>query len=132
MHVFLHPLAEITRQVAKSNRNTVMNVTPNLRENLKKNNLPSDFAKGSNPYVTQPTNGDYRNGTIDKGSNEAVTTKGSNLMIVSYMRSGSSMNGRVFGENPDNFYIFEPLIRLAPHHYLTEDKICEVKTNSCR
>ena len=68
----------------------------------------------------------------DKGINIASSVKGSNLMIVSYMRSGSSMNGRVFGENPDNFYVFEPLIKLAPHHYLTEDKLCEVQTNSCR
>ena len=129
--MIFHPSAEITRQVARSNPNTVVNVAPNQRDNLKKA-FTSETVKGSNPPVAQPTKGDNSTGTVDKESNEAVTIKGSNLMIVSYMRSGSSMNGRVFGENPENFYIFEPLIKLAPHHYLTEDKICEVKANSCR
>lgn len=69
---------------------------------------------------------------VDHINREMEIDKGGNLMIVSYMRSGSSMNGKLFGENAENFYVFEPLIRLAPHHYLTENQFCEMKELKCR
>ena len=30
-------------------------------------------------------------------------------MIVTYMRSGSTFTGDLFNQNPDVFYVFEPL-----------------------
>ena len=67
-----------------------------------------------------------------KGNNLKENSRGGNLMILSYMRSGSSMNGQVFSDNAENFYVYEPLIKLAPYHYLTEDHLCEMRTMKCR
>ena len=63
---------------------------------------------------------------------EDMLTTGSNVMIVSYMRGGSSMSGQVFRDNEDDFYVYEPLIQLAPYQYLTENRYCEMRILKCR
>ncbi|ESO98928.1 hypothetical protein LOTGIDRAFT_231254 [Lottia gigantea] len=39
--------------------------------------------------------------------------KGSKVIIAAYMRSGSSITARILEENPDTFYVFEPLLTVA-------------------
>ena len=86
--------------------------------------------KGSISVKTNNTKGSY-NYSFD-GINMTSSIKGVNLLIFSYMRGGSSMNGKVFAEMDENFFVHEPLIQLAPHHYLTENKLCEVQTKQCK
>ena len=57
---------------------------------------------------------------------------GNHLMIMSYMRSGSSMNGKVFRDSEEDFYVYEPLIKFAPFHYLTENRFCKMREPKCR
>ena len=57
---------------------------------------------------------------------------GNHLMIMSYMRSGSSMNGKIFRDSNDDFYVYEPLIKFAPFHYLTENRFCKMREPKCR
>ena len=57
---------------------------------------------------------------------------GNELMILSYMRSGSSMNGKVFMDGEGEFYVYEPLIKFAPYDYLTESRMCTMRKLTCR
>ena len=70
--------------------------------------------------------------SLEGGTVVEESTKGHNLMILSYMRSGSSMNGQVFRDTPDDFYVYEPLIMVAPYQYLTESQICNMGNANCR
>ena len=55
-----------------------------------------------------------------------------NLMIISYMRGGSSMSGQIFRDNAEDFYVYEPLIPFAPYQYFTENRFCEMENLKCR
>ena len=57
---------------------------------------------------------------------------GNHLLILSYMRSGSSMNGDVFKDGDEDFYVYEPLIKFAPYHYFTENRLCRMRKPKCR
>ena len=57
---------------------------------------------------------------------------GNELMIMSYMRSGSSMNGKVFMDGEGEFFVYEPLIKFAPYDYLTESRMCTMRKLKCR
>ena len=63
--------------------------------------------------------------------NKDMLTKGHHLLILSYMRSGSSMNGNVFKDTGDDFYVYEPLIKFAPYHYFTENSFCMMRSPNC-
>ena len=63
--------------------------------------------------------------------NKDMLNKGHHLLILSYMRSGSSMNGNVFKDTGDDFYVYEPLIKFAPYHYFTENSFCMMRTPNC-
>lgn len=60
-----------------------------------------------------------------------MLTTGKHLMILSYMRSGSSMNGNVFKDNEEDFYVYEPLIKFAPYHFFTENRLCKMREPKC-
>ena len=57
---------------------------------------------------------------------------GNHLMILSYMRSGSSMNGNVFKDGVEDFNVYEPLIKFAPYHYFTENRLCRMRELNTR
>ena len=40
---------------------------------------------------------------------QAPTQPKAKLLIVTYMRSGSTFTGDMFDQSPDAFYVFEPL-----------------------
>ncbi|XP_050407511.2 carbohydrate sulfotransferase 4 [Patella vulgata] len=50
--------------------------------------------------------------------NSANLKSKSKLLIVTYMRSGSSFTGEVLQHHPDVFYMFEPLLMLERHRSL--------------
>ena len=54
------------------------------------------------------------------------------LMIFSYMRSGSTMTGEVFAENSDFFFVFEPLLSIVPYQYLSTTDVCKMRNAECR
>ena len=70
--------------------------------------------------------------TVGSLTKEEVLPKGNNLMILGYMRGGSSMSGQVFRDSEDDFYVYEPLIKYAPYQYLTESRFCEMESLKCR
>lgn len=47
-----------------------------------------------------------------------TTTHQSHLLILAYMRTGSSMTGRILQSSPEVFYWFEPLNSLE-RYYVT-------------
>lgn len=57
--------------------------------------------------------------------------KARDLLLFSYMRSGSSLTGALLMNSSDTFYVFEPLIPLAPYHYLSRDQICRMRDTVC-
>ena len=61
----------------------------------------------------------------------ASLNNGHQLLILSYMRSGSSMNGNVFKDTGNDFYVYEPLIKFAPYHYFTESRFCQMRNPNC-
>ena len=131
--VFIHFLLDLKRRVIDPYPHSCVSMATTLIPGPKKplvlrlttKREPFDLGetKGSNISRGSYNNLDMRNIT---------STKGVNLLIFSYMRGGSSMNGKVFAEMDENFFVHEPLIQLAPHHYLTEDELCEVQTKHCR
>ena len=64
--------------------------------------------------------------------NVEMLESGNELMIMSYMRSGSSMNGKVFMDGEGEFFVYEPLIKFAPYDYLTESRMCTMRKLTCR
>ena len=64
-------------------------------------------------------------------ANTEMLNTGNQMLILSYMRSGSSMNGNVFKDTEDDFYVYEPLIKFAPYHYFTENRFCMMRMSKC-
>ena len=46
--------------------------------------------------------------------------KGSNVLLLTYMRGGSSVVGEMFNQNPEAFYWFEPIDGFYSHLYGTQ------------
>jgi len=59
----------------------------------------------------------------------------SDVMLVSYMRSGSSALGRLLGHRNDTFFVYEPLWKLHTWTFLTGEKHdiqCSMLTPDCK
>lgn len=54
------------------------------------------------------------------------------LLLFSYMRSGSSLTAELIRDSPNTFFVFEPLIPLAPYHYFTDESVCNMRDVKCR
>ncbi|XP_050407526.2 carbohydrate sulfotransferase 1 isoform X1 [Patella vulgata] len=54
----------------------------------------------------------------------------SNVILLTYMRSGSSLVGDIIQQSPDVFYVFEPLIMLGRYHKLNTSAIPLIFLNS--
>ncbi|XP_060562764.1 uncharacterized protein LOC132722311 [Ruditapes philippinarum] len=53
------------------------------------------------------------------------------LLLLSNMRSGSTLTGELLRDSPGTFFVFEPLQPLAPYHYFTESAVCRVRDEDC-
>ena len=66
-------------------------------------------------------------------SNESESSDiSSDLILSTYMRSGSTVIGEVFGDRLDTFYLFEPLWRISKFQfYKGRDSICHYYLPQC-
>jgi len=65
------------------------------------------------------------------GQKEART----DVLLISYTRSGSSVLGRLLGFRNDTFYVNEPLWKLHKWEFLTAeqpDTLCAILTPDCK
>ena len=55
------------------------------------------------------------------------------VLLSAYMRSGSTLTGQILGYHSDSFYVFEPLMIIAPWIYwMGTDTVCRSDREECR
>lgn len=71
--------------------------------------------------------------SVNVSSFPNVETKSVNdLLLLSNMRSGSTLLGEILRDSQGTFFVFEPLQQLAPYHYFTERSVCRIRDVDCR
>ena len=66
-------------------------------------------------------------------SNPDPNVKPYDVVLTSYMRSGSTLTGIVLGHRSDCFYVYEPLWKVARWAYWRgNDSICRTDNTECR
>ncbi|KAH3779695.1 carbohydrate sulfotransferase 1-like [Dreissena polymorpha] len=74
------------------------------------------------------------NGYVDSTTTQAAYnySEGTDIILLAYMRSGSTFLGNLLGWRPDVFYWFEPLRNLRLWDYIRDfDLLCNVVQPSC-
>nr|XP_022291966.1 carbohydrate sulfotransferase 1-like [Crassostrea virginica] len=54
------------------------------------------------------------------------------ILLLTYMRSGSSFTADVIQQSPDVFYLYEPLKAFTNQFYYTQSKLCSITDKGCR
>lgn len=54
------------------------------------------------------------------------------ILLLTYMRSGSTFTADVIQQSPDVFYLFEPLRAFTNQFYYTQSKLCSFTDKGCR
>ena len=85
----------------------------------------------NNILVQQGYDGSYGDtGNADGGA--AVVERGNDVIINSYMRSGSSFLGQLLGYRSDTFYVYEPLWNIQKlAFYYGDGHICHYFNSEC-
>ncbi|XP_053373957.1 uncharacterized protein LOC123530801 [Mercenaria mercenaria] len=70
--------------------------------------------------------------SLGKSPVSVSQSSGKDILLFSYMRSGSTVTGNLLRDSPGVFFMFEPLSPLAPYSYFTDRSICEMRNSTCR
>lgn len=54
------------------------------------------------------------------------------VLLLAYMRGGSTITGNILGFIPSAFYLYEPLLSTEKSNYLTEGKECSMMKTVCK
>ncbi|XP_053380878.1 uncharacterized protein LOC123562043 [Mercenaria mercenaria] len=98
------------------------NINKDVKKPWQKKNVSANF--------TERLQGNISLHSGDKQNKSEVS--GSDVLIVSYQRSGSSFLSRVIGWRNDSFFWFEPLNKGREWSYLSgENLLCDIRKPSC-
>lgn len=54
------------------------------------------------------------------------------ILLLTYLRSGSTFTADVIQQSPDVFYLYEPLKAFTDQFYFTQSKLCSFTNKGCR
>ncbi|XP_033729014.1 carbohydrate sulfotransferase 4-like [Pecten maximus] len=60
------------------------------------------------------------------------TIKTYNLLLIGYLRGGTTLLGEILGLRNDSFYVYEPLHKMAEFEYFKAGYVCSMNNESCR